>query len=349
MANTDKTIAMNAEVLDKLPKGIFNELVGAMKDQIGSIKLDKEQREELKESLGVDDKVANAWNNMGDVLKMIDAAEMLTNRPDLAKKGVDTVLGVVSAVFPVAKIGKTLLAEVPEETYAKIVGVLALGDPVHLAHIAAGRAGAKTIQNAVELSQYAESLLEKPESYETSLVIVAKDEMLAQAMAQLVEREDDTENSVVGTKDGSVYVIVADEKFYQKVLMGRLKGQKKLFIGNIKSSEALRKSSVKRFESHGVTYGWAGNDAYITNDTKQLEKKPAYEAFLNEIEEIDFDKLDKSNARFKMNLINAAKIAFATPILLKDLYDYQVKVTRQQLVYGIYKMYLEDLDKFISQ
>ena len=83
--------------------------------------------------------------------------------------------------------------------------------------------------------------------------------------------------------------------------------------------------------------------------SKQLEKKPAYEAFLNEIEEIDFDKLDKSNARFKMNLINAAKIAFATPILLKDLYDYQVKVTRQQLVYGIYKMYLEDLDKFISQ
>ena len=294
MAQNNKTIAMSAEVLDKLPKGTLNELVGAMQEQIGSAKLDKEQREELKERLGVDDKVANAWNTAGDVLKMVDTAEMLANRPDLAKKSVDTVLGVVGAIFPVALIGKTLLAEVPEETYSKIIGVLSLGDPVHLARTVTGLAGAKTLQNAVELSQYAESLLEKPESYDTSLVIIAKDELLAQAMAQLIDRTDDTEDSVVG-------------------------------------------------------YGWAGNDAYITNDTRLLEKKPAYEAFLKEIEEIDFDRLDKSSARFKMDLVAAAKIAFATPILLKDLYDYQVKVTRQQLIYGIYKMYVDDLDKFINQ
>ena len=349
MAQNNKTIAMSAEVLDKLPKGTLNELVGAMQEQIGSAKLDKEQREELKERLGVDDKVANAWNTAGDVLKMVDTAEMLANRPDLAKKSVDTVLGVVGAIFPVALIGKTLLAEVPEETYSKIIGVLSLADPVHLARTVTGLAGAKTLQNAVELSQYAESLLEKPESYDTSLVIIAKDELLAQAMAQLIDRTDDTEDNVVGTKDGSVYVIVADERFYQKVLMGRLKGQKKLFIGNIKSSEMLRKSSIKRFAAHGVSYGWAGNDAYITNDTRLLEKKPAYEAFLKEIEEIDFDRLDKSSARFKMDLVAAAKIAFATPILLKDLYDYQVKVTRQQLIYGIYKMYVDDLGKFINQ
>ena len=49
-----------------------------------------------------------------------------------------------------------------------------------------------------------------------------------------------------------------------------------------------------------------------------------------------------------MNLVSAAKIAFATPILLKDLYDYQVRVTRQQLIYGIYKMYVEDLDRFLN-
>ena len=59
MAQTNnKTIAMSAEVLDKLPKGTLNELVGAMQEQIGSVKLDKEAREELKEKLGVDDKVA---------------------------------------------------------------------------------------------------------------------------------------------------------------------------------------------------------------------------------------------------------------------------------------------------
>lgn len=346
MAN--KTIAVSAEVLDKLPKGTINELVGAMQEQIGSAKLDKEAREELKTRLGVDDKVANGWNTAGDVLKMVDTAEMLANNPELAKKSVDTILGVVGAVFPVALVGKILLAEVPEESYGKLIGVLSLADPIHLARTVTGYAGAKTMQNAVELSQYAESLLEKPESYDSSLVVVAKDEMLAQAMAQLIDRNDDTEDQVVGTRDGSVYVIVSDEKFYQKVLAGRVAGQKKIFIGNLKSSENCRKSSVKRYEKFGVSYGWGGTDAYIACDTKALDKKAVYEEFLKEINAIDFDRLDKGNARFQMNIANAAKIAFATPLLLKDVYDYQVRVARQQLIYGIYQMYMGDLDKFLN-
>ena len=209
MAN--KTIAMSSEVLDKLPKGTLTELVGAMQEQIGNVKLDKEKREELKEKLGVDDKVANAWNTAGDVLKMVDTAGVLASRPDLAKRSVDTVLGVVGAIFPVALIGKTLLAEVPEESYAKLISILSLADPIHLAHTVTGIAGTKTIQNALELTQYAESLLVKPESYESSLIIVAKDELLAQAMAQLIDREDDTEDGIVGTKDGIVGTVKLSE------------------------------------------------------------------------------------------------------------------------------------------
>ena len=331
MPNKDKTIAVNAETLNKMSNGTLQELIGVLQEQVGNIKLDKEAREELKEKLGVDDKTANGWNTAGDVLKMVDTFEMLADHPDVAKKVVDTVLGLLGTIFPVALIGKTLLAYVPEGVYAKLMRVLAFTDPVHLAHKATGAAGAKSLQNAVELSQYAESLLSIPEGYDCSLVIVAKDDLIAQAMAQLIERNDDTEEGVVGTKDGSVYAIVADEKFYQKVLAGRVAGQKKLFIGNLKSSENLRRSSVKKFEQYGVTYGWAGTDAYIACDTKKLDKKADYEAFLKEIEEVDFDKLDKGNARFKMSIANAAKIAFATPILIKDAYDYQVKVTRQQL------------------
>ena len=348
MSNKDKTIAVNAETLNKMSNGTLQELIGVLQEQVGNIKLDKEAREELKEKLGVDDKTANGWNTAGDVLKMVDTFEMLADHPDGAKKVVDTVLGLLGTIFPVALIGKTLLANVPEEIYAKLMRVLAFTDPVHLAHKATGAAGAKTLQNAVELSQYAESLLSMPEGYDCSLVIVAKDDLIAQAMAQLIERNDDTEEGVVGTKDGSVYAIVADEKFYQKVLAGRVAGQKKLFIGNLKSSENLRRSSVKKFEQYGVTYGWAGTDAYIACDTKKLDKKADYEAFLKEIEEVDFDKLDKGNARFKMSIANAAKIAFATPILLKDAYDYQVKVTRQQLIYGIYRLYYEGLGSFLK-
>lgn len=349
MPNKDKTIAVNAEMLNEvLSNDTMQELIGVLQENIGNIKLDKEAREELKEKLGVDDKIANGWNTAGDVLKMADTLEILADHPELAKKVVDMVLGIIGTFFPVASVGRTLLANVPEGVYAKLIRIVSWTDPVHLAHKATGVAGVKTLQNAVELSQYAESLLTMPEGYDCSLVIVAKDDLIAQAMAQLIERNDDTEEGVVGTKDGSVYAIVAEEKFYQKVLAGRVAGQKKLFIGNLKSSENLRRSSVKKFEQYGVTYGWAGTDAYIACDTKKLDKKADYEAFLKEIEEVDFDKLDKGNARFKMSIANAAKIAFATPILLKDAYDYQVKVTRQQLIYGIYRMYYEGLGSFLK-
>ena len=344
----DRAIALNEEVLNKLPKGVFSDLIGAFGEQVGEAKLDKETRETLKEKLGVDDDVAKGWTTAGDVLKVIDTAEIISKHPDVAKKSVNAVLTIVGAFFPVALIGKTFVADLPEETISKVINILALGDPVHLAHTVTDYAGQKTIQNAAEVAQYAENLLTQPEKYESSLIIVAKDDLLAQTMAQLIEREDDTEEGVVGTKDRSVYVVVANEKFYQKALTGRIKGQKKLFIGNIKSSELLRKNSVTRFESFGVSYGWAGGDAYIYADPKALEKKADYEAFLKEIKDIEVDTIDKSNARFKMSLISAAKLAFLTPMLLKDYYDYRVRVTRQQLMYGLYKMYLGDLDKFLN-
>lgn len=344
----DKTIALNQEVLDKLPKDVFSSLIGAFNDQIGEAKLEKEARDALKEKLGVDEDVAKGWLTAGDVLKVVDTAEIISKHPDVAKKSISVVLTLIGAYYPVALIGSAFVASLPEETIAKVLNILAMGDPVHLAHAATDRAGQKTILNAAETARYAENLLTKPEGYESSLIIVAKDDLLAQTMAKLIEREDDTEEGVVGTKDKAVYVIVANEKFYQKVLMGRLSGQKRLFIGDIKSSETLRKNSVMRFDSYGVSYGWAGSDAYIYADPKPLEKKADYEAFLKEISAIDVEQLDKSNARFKMSLISAAKLAFFTPMLLKDYYDYRVRVSRQQLMYGLYKMYMGDLDKFLK-
>ena len=343
----NKIISLNEKVLERLPEGALSELIAAMNAQIGDAELDKESRRELKEKLGVDDKSADGWNNVGDVLKMVDVAEMLKNNPDLAKKAVDAIVGVISFKFPAAQVGKTLLAEVPEEVFEKLIGVVAIADPVHLAHVAADNVGKKVFQKAVDAVQDANDILAKPEEYDSTLVIVAKDEFLAQGMAELVERQDDTEEGIVGTKDGSVYVISADEKFYLDYLADRITDQRILFIGDLKSSKELRKTAEKRFDAHGVSYGWTDRDAFICSDIKKLDKKEAYEAFLNEINEIDFDRLDKANARFKMNLVAAAKIAFATPILLKDAYDYHVRVTRQQLIYGIYKMYMQDLDEFL--
>ena len=50
----DKTIALNQEVLDKLPKDVFSSLIGAFNDQIGEAKLEKEAKDALKEKLAAE-------------------------------------------------------------------------------------------------------------------------------------------------------------------------------------------------------------------------------------------------------------------------------------------------------
>ena len=37
----DKTIALNEEVLNKIPKGVFSDLIGAFGEQVGEAKLDE--------------------------------------------------------------------------------------------------------------------------------------------------------------------------------------------------------------------------------------------------------------------------------------------------------------------
>ena len=54
----DKKIALNEEMLNKLPKGVFSDLIGAFGEQVGEAKLDKETRDALKEKLGVDEDTA---------------------------------------------------------------------------------------------------------------------------------------------------------------------------------------------------------------------------------------------------------------------------------------------------
>ena len=82
----DKKIALNEEMLNKLPKGVFSDLIGAFGEQVGEAKLDKETRDALKEKLGVDEDTAKGWTTAGDVLKVIDTAEIILEKRDIPLK-----------------------------------------------------------------------------------------------------------------------------------------------------------------------------------------------------------------------------------------------------------------------
>ena len=93
--------------------------------------------------------------------KIIDTAEIISKHPEVAKKSVNAVLTIVGAFFPVALIGKTFVADLPEETFSKIIGILSLGDPVHMAHAMTDYAGKKTIQYSAEIPLDGYGLSEK--------------------------------------------------------------------------------------------------------------------------------------------------------------------------------------------
>ena len=128
-----------------------------------------------------------------------------------------------------------------------------------------------------------------------TLIVVFKDEMLLNQIRKLVETKDDTDEGIVGTKDGSIKIISWNEKMWlgQKK-MGNI-NNKVLFIDDIKETDQLIPLIEVKFEKHGVMYGWAGNQAVITCDPKKLTEEE-YQEFLNEIKKLDIpDEIKNAN------------------------------------------------------
>lgn len=99
-----------------------------------------------------------------------------------------------------------------------------------------------------------------------NLVIVCdeKHKKYADYLHQLISLEDDTEESIVGVKDGSVQAAVWLEKDYVKNSHTFSSNQHIVFIGNSKLIK--EKSSYMKvvFSKFGIKYGWLGRQAFLS-------------------------------------------------------------------------------------
>ena len=68
-----------------------------------------------------------------------------------------------------------------------------------------------------------------------TLIIVYKDEMLANQMKKLIETKDDTDGSITGTRDNSINVVTWTEKVWLANKKAGNITSKVLFLGNIKA------------------------------------------------------------------------------------------------------------------
>lgn len=130
-----------------------------------------------------------------------------------------------------------------------------------------------------------------------TLIVVYKDEMLANQVRKLVETSDDVdEENIVGTRDDSVKVVPWTEKVWLTNKKAGNIDSKVLFLGDIKGVDKLIPVLDVKFDKFGVKYGWAGDQAVVFADTSAVKSREEYDKFLEEISDLPIpDKIKNAN------------------------------------------------------
>ena len=198
------------------------------------------------------------------------------------------------------------------------------------------------------------------------VVYKEKDEMILNQLKKLVDTKDDEEGAPVGTEDGTVSIISWEEKLWLQNKKAGNTGDladKVLFIGDVKGTDKLAPVLDIKYNKHGVSYGFAGNQALLSIKTKALSSRANYEAFFEELKQIKDlaiakqDKVMKPGAKKQwlkvgavvaLTAINPLIGGLSNVAIYKDLFGDAKLVRNQMLIYGITMLYLNDLDEFMK-
>lgn len=216
-----------------------------------------------------------------------------------------------------------------------------------------------------------------------TLIVVYKDEMLANQIKKLIETKDDAEGTVTGTRDNSINVVTWTEKIWLANKKAGNITSKVLFLGSVKGVDALIPVVDVKFEKHGVRYGWAGNQAVIYADPDEIKSIDSYYAFYNELKPMPVPQPIKDASKPKTapakdqpqeevqqgseeqkgvfakgkDLLRKVEdtivggmvdMAEKASIFTEENFRNKKAVERQMLFYGVINMYNEGLETFIN-
>ena len=197
-----------------------------------------------------------------------------------------------------------------------------------------------------------------------NLIIVCDEKRreFADYLSQLISMEDDTENSTVGVKDGTVAAQVWGEKEYKANSATISSNQHILFIGNSKLIQDKGSHMKTMFSNFGIKYGWLGKQGAISVEKTVPSDK--YEEFIifGKTYEKNIEKLvDKKTTAKEKTVMGAAgaagaAVAIAGPIALVPMVgiplvkkiQVDAKIKKQMYSCAVMKFYLEDLNKFLG-
>lgn len=183
-------------------------------------------------------------------------------------------------------------------------------------------------------------------------------EPAVQLIKSLIETKDDKENGegkqVIGVEDGTVAVMVMDEKQYFDNKMSQSSSQKVLFIGDVKEKDSLEMIMETIYDKHGVKIGKSGNQLLITTSILPLLTPEPYEVFTSEFKQISDIPATKKERSWGFNLKACTSISKAAvagiPVLgqLKGMWDDKNLIKNQQMLFAVTKLYFDFLGDFMK-
>ena len=199
------------------------------------------------------------------------------------------------------------------------------------------------------------------------VVYKKKDEIPLNQLKKLVDTKDDNKETqtIVGTEDGTVKIIAWNEKTWidnKKAGNTGKMDDKVLFLGNIKGVENLIPTLDIKFNKYGVSYGFSGKQAVISVNPNALGKKENYDNFIADLQEVcnattveerkKYSSFDKKNAAKNVAEKIWETLAYGLDGALAkftvDALNDKKIVRNQQFLFGVSKLYYDDLDSFMK-
>lgn len=133
---------------------------------------------------------------------------------------------------------------------------------------------------------------------------------------------------------------------------------KVLFIGHRLALLDLSRKIQIKYREFGISYGWFGNKAILQCDRSTIRKRGEYDKFLAKIrEETDLSDKDlQAKEKDLTEILSLTAFAIIAPFgilivgtkLLKDYFQNENQLEKQQYIYGIIHLYKYHLAEFMN-
>lgn len=176
-----------------------------------------------------------------------------------------------------------------------------------------------------------------------NLIVIYKGigKIAADQLKKLLSQKDDNGDTIVGPEDGMVDVVAMEEKIYLDNSKTTPYNDPILFIDDVKPGEEIKPIAKPKHYGFGVICGFAGPQALLTVNAKALSKPDDYDNFVETLNSMTFQQISKAPRG-----IHAVWDALGHGV--KGVKKRKEDIKKQQLIYGVTKLYYEDLQDFMK-